>query len=303
MQADRAAAGLVDASALMRVRSIELRAKLVMEGVQRGLHRSPFHGFSVEFTEYRPYTPGDDVRFVDWRLLARTDRNYVRKYEDETNLRCHLVLDVSRSMAYGSLGHTKGQYAATLAATLATFLCGQGDAVGLLCFSDRITDHLPARNRPGHLRRLYAALERPPHGAATALERPLLEALDTIRRRGLVVLLSDLLAPIGEMERRLGAMAAAGHEVLVLQVLDPVERRLSLEGPAMLRDLESGRTMLVDPASARGAYTRAFDAHLEAIRVACQRWGIDHHPLSTDEPLDQALLRIIDRRTRRVRRR
>src|SRR3954469_15911567 len=128
--------GLVDTAALMKIGSLELRAKVVMEGFRRGLHRSPFHGFSVEFTEYRPYVPGDDERFLDWRLYARSDRDYVKKYEDETNLRCHLVVDHSRSMAFASAGWDKATYAATLAATLAHFLDGQGDAVGLVTFGD-----------------------------------------------------------------------------------------------------------------------------------------------------------------------
>src|SRR5687767_6189904 len=141
---------LVDAAAIMKIRSLELRAQVLCEGLWRGLHRSPFHGFSVEFTEYRPYTPGDDVRFLDWRLYARTDRDYVKKFEDETNLRCHLVVDQSRSMGYGSLGWTKADYAATAAATLATFLDGQGDAVGLVTLAERLQEHLSPRNRPGH---------------------------------------------------------------------------------------------------------------------------------------------------------
>src|SRR5919205_403131 len=153
----------------MKIRSLELRAKVVVEGFQRGLHRSPFHGFSVEFTEYRPYVPGDDVRFLDWRLYARSDRDYVKRFEDETNLRCHLVVDQSGSMAFGSIGWSKAAYAATLAATLAHFLDGQGDAVGLVSFAAAVREHLPARHRPGHLRRVLFALESAPAGASAAL--------------------------------------------------------------------------------------------------------------------------------------
>src|SRR5882672_11035438 len=165
--------GFVDPKALMTIRSLELRARVVVEGFWNGLHRSPYHGFSVEFTEYRQYTPGDDTRYLDWRLYARSDRYYLKKFEDETNLRCHLLVDQSRSMTYGSVGYTKSDYARTLAATLAWFLNHQGDATGLLTFDEVVREYLPARNRPGHLRHLMLALEKPAEGIATDLASPL----------------------------------------------------------------------------------------------------------------------------------
>jgi uncharacterized protein (DUF58 family) len=290
--------GLVDTAALMRIGSLELRAKMVMEGFQRGLHRSPFHGFSVEFTEYRPYVAGDDVRFLDWRLYARSDRDYVKKFEDETNLRCHLVVDQSGSMAYGSLGWRKADYAATLAATLGHFLDAQGDAVGLLTFTDRVTEHLPPRHRPGQLRRVLVGLERAPGGSTGELGKPLAAVAGAIARRGLVVLISDLLAPTGDLQRQLGALAAAGHEVVIFQVLDPAERTLTFPegGPAVFRDLESGRQLLVDPAGARSGYQRALGAHLEAIAAACRRWGVTYHLFATDQAPDLALLAFLGAR-------
>src|SRR5881394_2332037 len=139
-------AKLIDPQALMNIRSLELRARAVVEGFWSGMHRSPYHGFSVEFTEYRPYSPGDDPRYLDWRVLARSDRYYLKRFEDETNLRCHLILDQSRSMTYGSVGYTKAEYAATLAGTLAFFLHLQGDAVGLLTFDEQVRDYLPPRH-------------------------------------------------------------------------------------------------------------------------------------------------------------
>src|SRR5512133_1842127 len=156
-----AAANLIDPQALMSIRNLELRARAVVEGFWNGLHRSPYHGFSVEFTEYRQYSPGDDPRYLDWRVFARSDRYFIKKYEDETNLRAHLLVDQSRSMDYGTRSHTKATYAATLAATFAYFLHLQGDAVGLLTFDEQVRDYLPARHRPGHLRQLMLALEAP----------------------------------------------------------------------------------------------------------------------------------------------
>jgi uncharacterized protein (DUF58 family) len=296
--------GLVDTTALMKIRSLELRAKVVVEGFQRGLHRSPFHGFSVEFTEYRSYVPGDDVRFLDWRLYARTDRDYVKKFEDETNLRCHLLVDQSGSMGYRSLAHDKASYAATLAATLAHFLDGQGDAIGLITFAGRPTAHLPARHRPGHLRRLLIELERPPAGVSEELGKPLEAAARLLARRGLVVVISDLLAPTGDLERQLGALAASGHEVVIFQVLDPAEQTLTFPdgGPAaVFRDLESGRRLLVEPAAARAGYRRQLEAHLGVIAAACRRWGIERHLVTTDAPLDLALLAFLSGRHRRRR--
>ncbi len=157
----------------MRIRNLEFRARVVVEGFWSGLHRSPYHGFSVEFTEYRQYSPGDDPRYLDWRVFARSDRYFLKRFEDETNLRCHLVADQSRSMTFGSPGYTKAEYAATLAATLAYFLHHQGDAVGLLTFDDQVRDYLPARHRLGHLRRLMLALEEPAAGSGTDLVTPL----------------------------------------------------------------------------------------------------------------------------------
>src|SRR4030095_15500166 len=187
---------LISPAALMRIRNLELRARIVVEGFWSGLHRSPYHGFSVEFTEYRQYTPGDEPRYLDWRLYARSDRFYIKKFEDETNLRCYLLVDNSRSMSYGSLAYTKAQYANTLAATLAYFLSLQGDAVGLLTFDEQIREYLPARTRSGHLRHLLLALEKPAAGTATDLAAPLKRIVEMVRKRGLMILISDLLAPI-----------------------------------------------------------------------------------------------------------
>src|SRR5438309_5673738 len=182
---------LIHPQALMAIKNLELRAKVVVEGFWNGLHRSPYHGFSVEFTEYRQYSPGDDPRYLDWRLYARTDRYFIKKFEDETNLRCHLLVDNSRSMTYGSLSYTKAQYANTLAATLAYFLYLQGDAVGLLTFDERIREYLPARHRPGHLRHIMLKLEQPASGAATNLTVPLHRIVRTVKKRALLVLISD----------------------------------------------------------------------------------------------------------------
>ncbi|MGA2864345.1 MAG: DUF58 domain-containing protein [Verrucomicrobiota bacterium] len=296
------AASLVDPRTLMSIRNLELRARVVVEGFWTGLHRSPYHGFSVEFTEYRPYTPDDDPRYLDWRVFARSDRYFIKKFEDETNLRCYLLADTSRSMAYGSVGYTKAEYAATLAATLAYFVYLQGDAVGLLTFDQEIRDYLPARHRSGHLRQVMLALEKPALGRSTSLSAPLERIVEIVRKRSLVVLVSDFLAPLERLESDLIALSACGHEVIVFQVLDPAELALDFEAPAMFEDAESGRTLFIDPGAARKEYRRKLEAHCESLRAACQRLGIACQRLATDRPLELALFDFLRQRMQQKRR-
>ena len=292
-------ASFLDPAALMAIRNLELRARAVVEGFWHGLHRSPFHGFSVEFTEYRPYTTGDDPRYLDWRLLGRTDRYFIKKFEDETNLRAHLLVDQSRSMSFGSRAYTKADYARTLAATLAWFLAQQGDATGLLTFDETVREYLPARNRPGHLRHLMLALEKPVGGRSTDLSAPLRRVAELTRKRGVVVLISDLLAPAAALEGPLALLTAARHEVIIFQVLDPAELGFNFAEPARFRDVETERDLFIDPALARPEYERRFAEHREAIRETCQRLGIMHVQLSTAQPLELALFEFLKARAGR----
>lgn len=290
----------IDTKSLMAIRNLELRARAVMEGFWHGLHRSPFHGFSVEFTEYRVYTPGDDLRYLDWKLLARTDRHYIKKFEDETNVRCHLIVDNSRSMQFTSLDYTKADFAGTLAATLAFFLNTQGDATGLLLFDEAIRDYLPARNRPGHLRRLMMALERAPEGASTDLVKPLERIAALVRKRGVVVLISDLLAPIEGLQKELTMLKSAGHELIVFQTLDPAEVDFEFDEAMLFRDMETKKDIYVDPEAAREGYGEKFREHQEKITALCQNLGIDFHTVRTDTRMDLMLLEFLKDRHRRV---
>jgi uncharacterized protein (DUF58 family) len=294
--------GLIDPVSLMRLKSMELRAKVIVEGFWKGIHRSPYHGFSVEFTEYRQYTSGDDPRCIDWRVYARSDRFYIKKFEDETNLRCHLLIDHSRSMGYGSGGYSKSQYGGTLAATLAYFLFTQGDAVGLATFDDRIRQYLPPRNRLGYLRRLMLALEACPEGSATNLGPPLQRIAEMLTKRGLIVLISDLLTSIDRLERDLGYLCAGGHDVVVFNVLDPAELNFDFSSPALFQDIETGRNMYVDPSEAQTPYKRMLDKHLAKTKSVCQNLGIDYHLFATDRPFDLALFDFLHHRMRRRKR-
>lgn len=299
--ASLSSAKFIDPQALMTIRSLELRARAVVEGFWNGMHRSPYHGFSVEFTEYRQYTPGDDPRYLDWKVFARSDRYFIKKYEDETNLRCYLLADQSRSMEYGSRGYTKATYAATLAATLAYFLHLQGDAIGLLTFDDRIREYLPARSRVGHLRQIMLALEKPAGGSATDLVAPIERITSLIRKRGMVALISDFLAPLDRLEKNLIALTAAGHEVAIFQILDPTEFNLSIDQASVFEDVESSRTLYIDPNAARTEYVKKFEAHNAALRAICQKLGVEYHQLATDRPLELTLFDYLQQRMRRGR--
>lgn len=291
----------LDPATLMRIKNLQLRARVVVEGFLSGLHRSPYHGFSVEFTEYRQYTPGDDPRYLDWRLYARSDRYYLKRFEDETNLRCWLLVDGSRSMSYGSVAYTKAEYSRTVAATIAYFLALQRDAVGLITFDESVRDYVPSRYRPGHLHRLMMSLDSAPAGTSTDLAAPLEQVARLARKRGLVILISDLLGTVETVETRLGYLRSQGHEVVVIRVLDAAELDFPFKEAALFEDLETGRKLYVDPEVMRADYAVRFGEHRAQIARACSRLGIDLFQLTTREPLERALFDLLSARMRRGR--
>jgi len=283
----------------MRIKNLQLRAKTVVEGFFNGLHRSPVHGASVEFSEYRPYSTGDDLRGLDWKLYARSDRYFIKKFEDETNRRCYLVVDQSKSMGFGSLEYSKIEYARTLAATLGYYLTLQRDNVGLLTFDAEVGDYIPARSRPGHLHQLLVALSKPLQGNGTDIDAPLKQIASLIRRRGLVILISDLLSPIDTLQTNLAYLRSRGHEVVILRTLDPAELELKLQTPSMVVDMESGREVYLDPDAARVQYKEKFEQHRSQLQTICDSIGVDVFQLNTDQPLDDALFHVLDSQQRR----
>lgn len=285
----------------MKIRNLELRARVVVEGFWNGIHRSPYHGFSVEFTEYRQYSPDDDPRYLDWRVFARSDRFFIKKFQDETNVRCYLLADQSRSMSYGSAQYTKGDYAATLAATLAYFLYLQGDAVGLVTFDEQLREFLPARHRTGHLRQIMLHLENSNPGNTTNLAGALSQVAELVRKRGLIVIVSDFLAPLPEVEQQLAALAACGHELLAFQVLDPSELNFQFENSMMFEDIESGRNLFIDPVTARKGYLRRLNEHLARLQNILARLGGTCVRLETSQPLELALFDLLHMRMHRKR--
>jgi uncharacterized protein (DUF58 family) len=273
----------------MRIKNLQLRSRIVVEGFFNGLHRSPFHGFSAEFSEYRQYSPGDDIRFVDWRLYARSDRYYIKRFEDETNRRCYLVVDMSRSMAYGSQGYSKSDYSRTLAATLAYYLNLQRDCVGLLTYDQQVRDFLPARYRIGHLRNLMSLLDRSEQGSSTNTALALEQVANLVKKRGLVVILSDFLTPVDELRRPLSYLRSRGHEVMALRILDPTEVSFEFAEATLFRDLESRQPMYIEPQVARASYLERFAAHRQQLQDVCVGLGIDLTGMLTNEPLEQVL--------------
>src|SRR6187549_347811 len=247
----------LDPAVIARLGTMELKARTVVEGFLSGLHRSPFKGFSVEFAEYRQYLPGDDLSTLDWKVYARSDRHYVKKFEEETNLECHLLLDQSASMSYrGAAPMTKLEYGSVLAASLAFLMHRQRDATGLIAFGEEIRFRLPAASRAGHLHALLLGLERLQAGQRSDVARPLHQLAEAMVKRSMVVLISDLLDDPDPVIRGLKHLKFRGTDVVVFQLLDPNELTFPFRGPAKFKDGETALEMVADPARARTAYLR-----------------------------------------------
>jgi uncharacterized protein (DUF58 family) len=287
-------ADLFDPASLAALGRIEITARWVVDGFIAGLHRSPRKGFSVEFAEHRPYLAGDDLRYVDWKIAARADRWVVKQYEEETNLRANVVVDVSRSMAWSGAPATrltKLAYADRLAAAIALLLLRQRDAVGLVRFDDTVRTAIPPRARTGQWRRIVAAFEDPGAGRASDAAAGLERAARLSRRPGLVVLISDLLMDVPAVERAVRTLRSAGHDVTVLHLLDPAERDLSFAGDALFVDPESGLEVPAAAAEVRDAYRATVDAAVAEWRSVLAGAGAGYELFLTDVPFGVPLRR------------
>jgi uncharacterized protein (DUF58 family) len=288
----------LDPAVVARLGTLELKARTIVEGFLSGLHRSPFKGFSVEFAEYRQYLPGDDLSTIDWKVFARSDRYYVKKFEEETNLDAHLMFDVSASMGYGSGAMTKFEYGACLAASLAYLMNRQRDAVGLTAFDDNVVEMLPASSRPGHLRNILITLDRLRLGHETNLSKPLHQIVDSLSKRGMVVLISDLLDDADEVIRALKHFQFRGNDVIVFHVLDPDEIDFPFERAARFEDLETAEEVLAVPGAVRDHYVREMSDLIAQYRRGLGAAGIDYELLSTKRPLELALMSYLSTRAR-----
>ncbi len=279
------------------VEDVELVARWVVEGFMHGLHRSPYVGFSVDFASHREYLPGDDLRHLNWKLYGRHDKLYIKQYDAETNVDLHVVLDISGSMEVGDEAGMKRRYASLLAASLAHLARRQRDAVGLTIFADRVVEHFAARSNSNHVMALFAALARTrPHPRVDS-PRVLHEVAELMPRRGLVVVISDLYYEVDDLLASLDHFRHFGHDLLVFQVLSPLERRLPIDGAVKLVDAETGTIVETLAHEIRDSYQAAVDDWLERVHVGCMARDIEHDVLVTDQPLERALFDYSVRRT------
>ena len=293
------ASSILQPDVISRIENLELRAKLVVEGFIAGLHRSPYHGFSVEFAEHRQYMPGDDIKHVDWKVFGRTDRYYIKQYEEETNLKTYLIVDASRSMAFQTENHpTKFEYAASVAAALSYLMVKQRDAVGLGVFDENIRSFLPPRSKQSYLQIIFKTLINTQPGKKTGTGVSLHRMAERIKRRGLVIILSDLFDNPDDV---LGALKHFRHnrnEVIVMQVLDPSERSFAFGRDAVFKDMETEEKMTTQPYHIQKAYQQEMQRFLERYKRECREQAVDYLLLDTATPFDVALFQYLNKRKR-----
>lgn len=284
---------------LSKLANMELVARCAVEGFFAGLHPSPFHGFSVEYSDHRQYHPGDEVKFVDWKVFARTDRLCIKRFHQETNATVYILLDVSRSMAFaGDRGLRKIDYASCLAAALSYLMLKQGDSTGLMLFAGKIVRQVPPVSRRTHLNAILKTLQHHSPAGRTNLATVLHAVAETTKRRGLVILLSDLLDDEDDIFRGLAHLKFLRHDVIVFHILDPQETRLDYEGLVQFEDMETGEKLRTFPQSVGDDYRRRVGEFLDRVKRTLGKTGIDYCLLETSEPLDRALIAYLARRRR-----
>ncbi len=279
--------------------TMELRARLVVEGFITGLHKSPYHGFSVEFTEHRQYMPGDEIKHIDWKAYGKTDRYYIKQYEEETNLKSYILLDASASMQYASPGRlTKFEYASYVSAALAYLMVEQRDAVGLTIYDEQIRTSIPPRATQSNLRQLLSELERVAPRNKTGIGASLHQVAEQIKRRGLVIVLSDFFDNQKEVITAFKHFRHKGNEVIVMQVLDPLERSFAFGTEAIFKDVESQEELMTQPWHIQKAYRESMMEFLENYKKECRENAIDYLLLDTSTPFDRALMEYLTKRRR-----
>jgi uncharacterized protein (DUF58 family) len=279
----------LDPTVLAGISGLDLVAKTVVDGFIAGLHRSPDFGFSQEFAEYRAYSPGDDLRHVDWNVYARTERMYLKRYRGETNTQLTILLDSSRSMKFGSGSIEKIEYARFIAASLSYLAHMQRDAVGLIVFDDEVRNYVRPSSRQGQLARILNAIDSATIGTRTNFAHPFVTLQEFLRRRGLVVAISDFWEQPEKIIKTVEPLRYRGNELVLFHVLDPEEIRPKMRHPVLLEDLETGEAMEVSPDYTSHEYRHKLDAHLEDLKTRAQSAGIDYFLLDTSRPLDAAL--------------
>jgi uncharacterized protein (DUF58 family) len=282
---------------LEKIQTLNLRAKIIVKGFLTGLHESPYHGFSLEFKQHRPYYPGDPISKINWKLYARTERYYLKKYQAETNLSAFLLLDKSNSMKFGKK-ISKFHYARTLAASLAYLLLRQNDSVGLVLFDSKIKSFIPARSKINHLKYILGTLNKNEPSGKTSISKALFDLLPLIKKRSLCILFSDLLEEPEQIIKIINVLKAKKHEVIVFHVLDRKELDFSFSDEALFRDMEDTKTVLVNPKSLKNYYKNKFDEFIMRYKSGFASTHVDYFRLFTDIPYNKALTEYLEKRKR-----
>lgn len=289
----------LDPEIISQLKGMEMRARMVVEGFIAGLHKSPYHGFSVEFAEHRQYMPGDNIRDIDWKVYGKSDRFYIKQYEEETNLKAYLLLDCSASMAYSSGERiSKLDYAGLLSGALSYMMLRQRDAVGMVTFADKIRSYIPPRSKSGHLHLLLSEIARQTPSDKTDISVALHEMAERIKRRGLVIIMSDLLDDSKKIISGLKHFRYNRHEVIVFHILDPRERDFAFPREAIFKDMETGEEMTTLPYQIKKDFARQVQDFSDEIATACRQSNIDYFPIDTSMPFDKALWAFLSKRAR-----
>ncbi len=285
-------------SIISRLDNLSLKARLVVEGFIVGLHKSPYHGFSVEFSEHRAYGPGDEIRHIDWKLWGKTDRYYVKQFEEETNLRAYILLDQSRSMNFSTTELSKLEYSRILSAALAYLMLKQQDAVGLTLFDSQIRANIPSRSMSSHLNILLSRMSRIEAGPETEIAPVLHRMAESIKKRGLIILISDLFDDPDEIISGLRHFRHKGHEVIIFHILDQQELDLDFTERTLFRDMETGEELITEPVHIRKDYHKNMQEFCDYLQHECRKNRVDYLRLTTDNPLDLALTEFLIKRKR-----
>lgn len=282
-----------------KLNSIELKARLVVEGFMVGLHRSPYHGFSVEFTQHRPYMQSDSPKDIDWKVYGKTEKFFIKQYEEETNLRCYILLDVSKSMSYGSaLNISKIEYAKTLAAALSYLMVKQQDAVGLTLYSDRIVRTIPPKSTKTYLQEILKSISLADASDKTNTAFCLGNIAEKISKKGLVIIISDLFDEPDSVISALKHFRYKKNEVIVFQILDPIESSFDFQKDSIYKDMETGEEMTIQPYQIQKAYRESMREFISKIKSDCLNANVEFNLLETSTPFDKALFSYINKRKR-----
>ena len=285
-----------DPVTLSKIANMELRARLVVDGVLSGIHKSPFKGSSIEFLEHKEYSPGNEIKHIDWKVHARTDKYYIKEFEEETNLKCYIFIDTSGSMGYKSTGISKLEYASTLAASLSYLLLNQSDLVGMVSFGDKIVEYIPPRSRITHLHVLLNTLTTLKTGGKSIISGILIQFVEKIGRRSLVIIISDFLDNIKKIIHQLKYFQVKKNEIILFHILDPYELTFPFETTTYFESMEDNRRILAEPKAIKERYLAELNRYLDQFKQSCLENRIDYWLINTTTPLDQSLIKFLARR-------